>query len=114
MTQDRRHIDFAKDYSREGAHTLTAYAAIFRVQALLEDAETLRKALANVRDSEGPFKWFGLDVISYYTVGFVTCLEWHARARLVDLFNHMPEEIKPEDFGARSIIRCWLKWLPKR
>jgi hypothetical protein len=41
--------------------------------------------------------WFGLEIYSYYMVGFVTCLEWHARSRLVDLFNHLPECVLADD-----------------
>lgn len=31
--------------------------------------------------------------MSYYLVGFVTCLEWHARTRLADLYTFRPDVI---------------------
>ena len=36
----------------------------------------------------------------YYLVGFVTCLEWHARSRLADLLAHAPDRTTSDDLKA--------------
>jgi hypothetical protein len=41
--------------------------------------------------------WFGAEIISYYAVGFVTCLEWHARSRFVDILTFDPGALRPDD-----------------
>jgi hypothetical protein len=37
------------------------------------------------------------EIISYFAVGFVTCLEWHARSRLIDLMLYKPSCITIRD-----------------
>jgi hypothetical protein len=38
-----------------------------------------------------------IEAFSFYAVGIVTCLEWHARSRLTDLFSFMPSAIGQDD-----------------
>ena len=94
---DNHHLEFAKRHSNPIASTFDAYSAIWRLQALLEDVDNLG-ALVNAQPPDGvhlPF--YGLEVASYYTVGFVTCLEWHAKSRLNDLFSYKPASVRSDD-----------------
>src|SRR5262249_33790477 len=92
---DERVILFAQSYGSETASTLTAYAALYRVEALIEDARVLKATLGHAPHSA---PWYGHEILSYYSVGFATCLEWHARARTFNLFSFMPECVKTDDF----------------
>lgn len=96
MSMDQKIILFAREYASERSNTLSAYSAFFRMEQLIEDARVLianNKQVAEHADEER-------HIWSYYIVGFVTCLEWHARARIQDLFTHKPEAIQPDDFRA--------------
>jgi hypothetical protein len=92
-------VDFASRYAGSRFKTLTASAALWRAEALTDDAEMLLKLR---KEGEPKEVWFGnrggtYEVISYYAVGLVTCLEWHARSRLVDLLLFRPDSIEPGD-----------------
>jgi hypothetical protein len=43
------------------------------------------------------------EIISYYAVGLVTCLEWHARSRLIDLMMFRPSCIEASDLRDKNI-----------
>jgi hypothetical protein len=94
MSLEERLFQFAQDYATSTASTLRAHIALSRAHMLLEDAERIKLEVAT-KDFR---TWFGYEVFSYYTVGFVTCLEWHARARICDLFTHQPETVTADDF----------------
>jgi hypothetical protein len=68
-----------------------------RCDAFLRDIDIAEKSMVALSGTEEWTPRFGLEIYTYYLVGFVTCLEWHARSRLVDLFNHMPECVLAED-----------------
>lgn len=92
------HVAFAARYADAATTTLDAFSALWRLDSLIDDVEHLedaRNALSGEALSGLP--WYGFEVASYYAVGFVTCLEWHARSRLVDLYTYRPDCIKPED-----------------
>lgn len=38
----------------------------------------------------------GFEVVPYTLVGLATCLEWHARSRVTDLYTYKPESIEPD------------------
>ena len=93
------YIFFARRHSSPSLATLDAYTALFRAQCLVQDIIDLGEFIAAAK-SGGASKgrqlyWF--EVISYYPVGLVTCLEWHVRARLIDLFSFKPECITTDD-----------------
>lgn len=100
MTQEilHPHVAFAKRYSDPSIDLLNAATAIGRLESLLEDVVDLKSTL----DEKFPphdrwYPWFGAEVISYYAVGYVTCLEWHARSRVVDLFTYKPSCLEQKD-----------------
>ena len=97
-------VAFVSQYSEWS--TLNAYEAIERAKALLEEVGRLQKKMQSPdhfdADKDNDDESFGyhtpeFEVVSYYSVGFVTCLEWHARSRLVDLFSFLPSCITAED-----------------
>lgn len=61
----------------------------------MRDARQVDEMLeAESRAPDAPIRtWYGLEVVSYYLVGFVTCLEWHVRTRLADLYTYQPDAI---------------------
>lgn len=89
-------VAFAAGYSTSSS-TLNASAAMFRCEAFLHDIELAEVAILRFRSSGEWTPSFGLEIFSYYLVGFVTCVEWHARSRLVNLFTFKPSCIKVED-----------------
>ncbi len=92
-------VEFASRYARSPFQTLTASAALWRAEELAYDA----RALLELREAgERKDVRFGnragtYEIISYYAVGLVTCLEWHARSRLVDLMMFQPGSIETSD-----------------
>ncbi|WLS04168.1 hypothetical protein [Shinella oryzae] len=100
MTQIPKHyaVAFAKRYSDRTTDYFNAATALWRVGELLDDAETLKKYLDIVYPEDNRWApWVGSEVVSYYAVGLVTCLEWHARSRLVDLLTSIPSAFKTDD-----------------
>lgn len=89
-------VTFAATYSTSWS-TLNASAAIWRCEAFLHDISLARQSIEHFRASGEWTPWFGLEIFSYYNVGFVTCLEWHARSRLVDLLTYKPSSILADD-----------------
>jgi hypothetical protein len=89
-------ISFATRYL-DSFSTLNAMSAMVRCEALLDDIAQAKKWMAQFETSGEWLPWFGLEVFSYYNVGFVTCLEWHARSRLVDLLRFKPSAIWTDD-----------------
>lgn len=95
---DHPLLSFASRYGDPSQDYLNAHMAIARLETLMDDLKTMTELL----DREYPedsrwYPWIGAEIISYYAVGFVTCLEWHARSRLVDLLTFQPEAMKVED-----------------
>lgn len=89
-------VKFANRYG--SGKYLSAWTALFRLDELLEDAVALKAHLDKLEPKEDrSAPWFGLEIVSYYPVGYVTCLEWHARSRLVDFLSFNPSAFKPED-----------------
>lgn len=84
--------------ARRFANSLTynAWTALARAQDLMRDAREIQAVLKKEEEGEDrPFRdWYGFEIVSYYLVGLVTCLEWHARTRLTDLYTYRPECIE--------------------
>lgn len=89
-------IAFATRYL-DAHSTLNAISAISRCENLLDDIAQAKKWMTQFEITGEWFPWFGLEVFSYYKAGLVTCLEWHARSRLVDLLRFKPSAIQTED-----------------
>lgn len=97
--QPRRHhlVEFASRFGATRFKTLNASAAIWRAETLVSDAE----ALIDLRDNDADY-FFGTvrntyEIINYFAVGLVTCLEWHARSRLVDVMTYRPSCIQANE-----------------
>lgn len=99
MPGDKKHyaVNFAERYRNE-SDGLNAFAALWRLVDLQEDILLVRKYI-EISHPDGPpfYPWVGAEVVSYFAVGFVTCLEWHGRSRLVDLLTSFPTAFKTED-----------------
>jgi hypothetical protein len=92
-------VEFASRYARSPFQTLTASAAHWRAEQLAYDARALLELREAGERKDVPFGNRGgtYEIISYYAVGLVTCLEWHARSRLVDLMMFQPSSIETSD-----------------
>jgi hypothetical protein len=92
-------VEFASRYAGSPFKTLTAAAALWRAEELAYDARTLIELRASGEERKLRFgnRAGTYEVISYYAVGLVTCLEWHARSRLVDLMLFQPNAIEASD-----------------
>jgi hypothetical protein len=93
------HIDFAARYARTHFPTLNAFSAIWRIESLIEDTRMLDKLRDSVESKEIRFgnRMRTYEIVDYFSVGFVTCLEWHARSRIVDLLAFAPDCIETND-----------------
>jgi hypothetical protein len=98
MKQPTKHhlVDFAARYAGTRFQTLNASSALWRAQALVLDAEEMLKLKKAAEDKDIQFG-STYEIISYFAVGFVTCLEWHARSRLIDLMLYKPSCIITSD-----------------
>ena len=92
-------IEFASRYARSPFKTLTAGAALWRAEELAWDAQALLelRTAAEEKDIRFGNRAGTYEIISYYAAGLVTCLEWHARSRLVDLMLFQPSSIEAND-----------------
>jgi hypothetical protein len=92
-------VDFASRYAGTRFKTLNAAAAIWRAEDLVLDAELMAELKLNAEVNKVPFGKIRstYELINYYAVGYVTCLEWHARSRLVDIMLFRPSCIQPSD-----------------
>jgi hypothetical protein len=99
-TKPHHLVDFASRYSGPSSFpTLNASVALYRAEELIRDAEDLHELrvqseAANIRYGS---KLRTYEVVSYFAVGFITCLEWHARSRKVDLMRFKPSAIETSD-----------------
>ncbi|MDF2994700.1 MAG: hypothetical protein K0R27_337 [Xanthobacteraceae bacterium] len=93
MTKGEHHheIDFAKRYFAVEESTLDAASALYRLELLIDDAQTVAEHLQPLLQGQIAPAFF--EFVSYYNVGFVTCLEWHAKSRLSDLISYDPKQI---------------------
>lgn len=100
MPSDEEHplIAFAGKFGDPLFDYLNAGIAIARAEDLLGDADDLSALLeTNSPENRRWYPWFGAEVVSYYAIGYVTCLEWHAKSRLVDLLTFRPSTLRLAD-----------------
>lgn len=96
--EDHPLIAFAGTYGDPLFDYLNAFVALDRLETLLLDLDAVAGLLeANCPESRRWAPWVGAEAISFYAVGYVTCLEWHAKSRLVDLLNFKPPAIRVTD-----------------
>jgi len=96
------HIEFASKHAKNSIRSLRAFSALARAESLIDDIKSLMELK---KECEAKGIYFGrfiftYEVINYYAVGLVTCLEWHVRSRVVDLLSFNPECIRKEDIKA--------------
>src|SRR5262249_13251371 len=98
MKQPTKHhlVDFAARYAATRFQTLNASSALWRAEALVSNAEELLAVQTAAEDNNINFGGRH-EITSYFAVGFVTCLEWHARSRLTDLMLYKPSCITASD-----------------
>ena len=87
------HISLAGFHRNTIFPTFNAYIALRRAEDLLEDVEHLALVYSAAEETADRGRISGFAITDYYVVGYVTCLEWHARSRLVDLLTCMPQLI---------------------
>lgn len=100
MPTDELHplIAFAGKFGDPLFDYLNAGIAFARAEDLLRDANELCGLLeANSPENQRWHPWFGAEIVSYYAIGYVTCLEWHAKSRLVDLLIFQPSALRLAD-----------------
>src|SRR5438128_1113626 len=101
MNQAPKHylVEFASRHAGARFKTLTAGTALSRTRSLASDVEALLelKADAEQKDIRFGSRVSTYEIVSYFAVGFVTCLEWHARSRLVDTMVFQPSSIEKTD-----------------
>lgn len=105
MATDNPHygIAFATRYALGVARgNFNVATALDRLRVLSDDIGKVDAAVGMAREREeqedGDFHRFSeIEAFSFYAVGIVTCLEWHARSRLTDLFTFVPSSIEPDD-----------------
>lgn len=99
MADTHPQIEFAERHLLSLHHTFDAVSALARIEYLLSELANLEKLLKTPVAEAQRSKRLGaeIEIVSYYVVGFVTCLEWHARSRIVDLFSYLPRCIEPKD-----------------
>jgi hypothetical protein len=103
MAADKHHqIDFAARYARTQLKSLNAVSAIWRAEGLRLDIDEFMELRKQAEAKDIRFgSWHqGFEAFAYYAVALVTCLEWHARSRLVDLVTYKPDCIGQNDIKA--------------
>src|SRR5438093_12323115 len=100
QTDPHHLVQFATRHAIGGLRTFDAFSALWRAENLVDDAERLLTLQKHVRGSEFEFGSYRstYEIFGYFAVGLVTCLEWHARSRLVDLLTFKPSCIEKKDF----------------
>src|ERR1700738_1306601 len=101
MADTKRHyrVDFAARYARAHFPTLNAFSSIWRIESLIDDTRMLDELrdLAEAKEIRFGNRMKTYEIVDYFPVGFVTCLEWHARSRIVDLLVFAPACIDTKD-----------------
>lgn len=90
-----RHVAFAERFASGSFSDFNAFAALKRARLLLREARQIAEIFELEEKREDPAMWsrHGLEVVPYTLVGYVTCLEWHARSRIMDLYSYRPDSI---------------------
>lgn len=103
----QRRLEQLRSVSNEFNGTLNAAVALIRVEMVLDDARRMEQLLASEPNLHTDHHSLPPFVVSYYSVALVTCLEWHARSRLCDLFVFKPDAVQDKDleqgYSARTV-----------
>lgn len=93
-----RHVAFAERFASGPVNRFTAFAALERARLLQRETQTIAEIFKREDEQEEPaaWSWHGLEVVPYTLVGLATCLEWHARSRLTDIYSFKPDSIDPK------------------
>jgi hypothetical protein len=101
MKEPKTHylVRFASRYASTRFKTLNAASALRRADSLVDDAASILELKNVSQTKEIPFgsRHRTFEIVSYFAVGLVTCLEWHARSRLVDIMMFRPSSIQTTD-----------------
>lgn len=100
MAEAKHHlVDFASRHARTALRSLNAASAIWRAEGLRYDIDEFLELRKEAEAKNVRFgSWHqGYEAFAYYSVGLVTCLEWHACSRLVDLLLFKPSCIQKSD-----------------
>jgi hypothetical protein len=101
LSNESKHylIEFAARNAHAYLPTFNAFSAIWRLQALISDAEMLLdlRTQAEAKDVRYGNRHSTYEIFDYFAVGFATCLEWHARTRIVDLLHFEPACLETTD-----------------
>jgi hypothetical protein len=98
-----KDIDFSARHNRSIHQTLNAHSCLWRVDDLIGDIDRVRTAYEKCDEIQSS-RNSGFEASSYYAVGYVTCLEWHARSRLRDFLMFFPDQILKIDFEKLSAL----------
>src|SRR5258708_8405856 len=76
------HVDFAARCARMHFPTLSAFSSIWRIESLIQDTRMLDelRELAEANEIRFGNRMRTYEIVDYFPVGFVTCLDWHAHA----------------------------------
>lgn len=90
-----RHVAYAERYAAGPLNRFNALAALERARTLLHETQTVVEIFKVEGDKEERADWWwqGLEIVPYTLVALATCLEWHARSRLTDLYTFKPDAI---------------------
>ena len=90
-----RHVAYAGRYAAGPVNKFNAFSAIERARLLLRETQEIRDMFKREGEQDDPADWWwdGFEVVPYTLVGLATCLEWHARSRLTDLYTFRPDRI---------------------
>lgn len=91
-------VEFAKRYGSPVGGWFSAATALRRLDNLIVDARSMDDLKS--KDFPGIFRLNAeifAEIVTYYSVGYVTCMEWHARSRIRDLLTYKPSAAGPED-----------------
>jgi hypothetical protein len=94
-----RRMNFLRSVADEHHGTLKPGVAVVRLELLLDDINRLSGLMTLAPEPETHADRLPPEIVSYYAVGFITCLEWHARSRLSDLFTYMPKVVTDDDLA---------------
>ncbi|MBR0813151.1 hypothetical protein JQ544_16575 [Bradyrhizobium diazoefficiens] len=114
MAKERKlhqYVSFADSHRNTIFPTFNAYTALGRAEDLLDDARHLALVYDAAGDKAGRGRLQGFNITDYYLVGYVTCLEWHARSRLADVLTFDPKLIESRE--VRSVDAEAISQMPE-
>ena len=90
-----RHVAYAGRYAAGPVNRFNAFSALERARLLLRETQQIKEMFdrEGENDERADWWWNGLEVVPYTVVGLATCLEWHARSRLTDLYTFRPDKL---------------------